>query len=528
MHSSHESMPLNFNNLFHFRSIKNKLRLIAAISTLLLVATSGYFLMTDYQSNRTARVLAVRQNVEIGHSILVWAQQMESAGTYSRKQAQQLAIQAVKTIRYSGDEYFWLQDTNANIVMHPFRPDFDGKDGSGIKDPNGQAIFTLFSNRALQADGGGTVEYQWPKPGQAKPVSKISYVKNFAPWGWVIGSGVYADDLQAAFIKSLWRTAAVVVLALVINLLMVRTVYRSVSRGLDKAVRVARAISQRDLTQAITVKGQDEVSALLIAMKSMSHDLNDTLRTVRDTTGQLAQASEQIAAGNADLSGRTESTAANLEETAASMEQLTSSVAQNAQAARKAAICATTASEVAAQGGHAVSQVIKTMGGISASSHRIADIISVIDGIAFQTNILALNAAVEAARAGEQGRCFAVVAGEVRVLAQRSAQSALEIKTLIQSSVEQVTVGASQVEDAGRTMERVVSAVHEVHALIQEITTATSEQSDGIAQVNIAVAELDRMTQQNASLVEESAAATEALHEQAVQLSDSVSRFKLA
>ena len=512
---------------FNFRSIANKLRLIAAVSTLILVAISSYFLASEYDANRAGRELAVRQNVEVGHSILNWAHQLETSGSQTREQAQELAKRAIETARYGGNEYFWLQDTNAKVLMHPIRKDLNDKDASGIKDPDGQAIFVMFGKRALKADGGGIMQYQWPKPGQDKPVPKISYVKAFTPWGWVIGSGVYADDLRAAFVASLWRTAAVIALALVINLLMVRSVHRSVSKGLNKAIRVAQAISQRDLTQKITVKGHDEISDLLIAMKGMSHDLSDTLLAVRDTTSELAQASEQIATGNMDLSSRTESTAASLEETAASMEQLTSSVAQNAQAARQAAACATTASEVAAQGGQAVAQVIDTMNGISGSSRRIADIISVIDGIAFQTNILALNAAVEAARAGEQGRGFAVVASEVRVLAQRSAQAAREIKTLIQSSVEQVTTGASQVETAGRTMDRVVSAVHEVHALIQEITTATGEQSNGIAQVNVAVAELDRMTQQNAALVEESAAAAEALREQAVQLSERVNRFKL-
>ena len=508
-------------------SLVTKLRLMAAVSSCVLVLMSGFLLMEEYQLNRTGRERAVQQNVEVAHSVLEWAYQQETAGTHTREQAQKLATQALQAARYADNEYFWLQSTSAQVVMHPFRPDLNGTDGTHIKDPDGKAIFIVFAQRAQQPDGGGIVEYQWPKPGQDTPAPKISYVKGFKPWGWVVGSGVYADDLRASFLGSLTRTAVVIVIAMVVNLLMVRNVYRSVSRGLDKAIRVARAISQRDLTHTITVKGDDEISQLLGAMKTMSHDLTDTLRTVRDATDQLAQASEQIATGNLDLSSRTESTAANLEQTAASMEQLTGSVTQNAHAARQAASRATTAKEVAAQGGQAVSAVVHTMNGITESSRRIADIISVIDGIAFQTNILALNAAVEAARAGEQGRGFAVVAGEVRSLAGRSAEAAREIKSLIQASVEQVEAGATQVETAGNTMDRVVTAVQEVHALIQEITNATGEQSNGIAQVNVAVAELDRMTQQNASLVEESAAAAENLREQAIALSDSVNRFRL-
>jgi methyl-accepting chemotaxis protein len=489
---------------------------------------SGFLLVEEYQLNRAGRERAVQQNVEVAHSILEWGYQLETSGSHSREQAQQLATQALQAARYGGNEYFWLQGTDARVVMHPFRPDLNGTDGSNIKDPDGKAIFIVFAQRAQQADGGGIVEYQWPKPGQDAPAPKISYVKAFKPWGWVVGSGVYADDLRASFIASLTRTLIVIAVAMVINLLMVRNVYQSVSRGLDKAIRVARAISQRDLTHTITVKGDDEISQLLGAMKTMSHDLTDTLRTVRDATDQLAQASEQIATGNLDLSSRTESTAANLEQTAASMEELTGSVTQNAQAARRAAECATTASTVAAQGGKAVAQVVSTMDGISASSQRIADIIGVIDGIAFQTNILALNAAVEAARAGEQGRGFAVVASEVRSLAGRSAEAAKEIKSLITASVEQVEMGAAQVQTAGATMDQVVASVQEVHHLINDITTATTEQSGGIAQVNTAVSELDRMTQQNASLVEESAAAAENLREQAIALSESVNRFRLA
>ena len=496
-------------------SIVGKLRLMAAMSMLILIAVSGYMLLNQYQDNRRDREIAVRQTVEVGYSILAWAHQLETSGSHTREQAQQMAQQALQTVRYSGNEYFWLQDMNARVVMHPFRTDLNGKDGSGIKDPDGQAIFVMFAQRAQKSDGGGLVEYQWPKPGQDKPAPKISYVKGFAPWGWVLGSGVYADDLRAQFLSSLWRAAAVVVMALAINLLLVRNVYRTVTKGLNKAIRVARAIAGRDLTQKITIKGTDEISHLLQAMKDMSTGLVDTLHTVHSATERLAQASEQIASGNMDLSSRTESTAANLEETAASMEELTGSVAHNAEAARKAAERADQASAVATQGGDAVARVVDTMNGITESSRQIADIIGVIDGIAFQTNILALNAAVEAARAGEQGRGFAVVATEVRNLASRSADAARQIKTLIQASVERVEAGSTQVAEAGGTMARVVSSVHEVQTLIQEITHATTEQSNGISQVNVAVAELDRMTQQNASLVEESAAAAENLREQA-------------
>ncbi|RCX10742.1 methyl-accepting chemotaxis protein [Extensimonas vulgaris] len=508
-------------------TIAAKLRLMTALASLILVAISGYFLFEEYQITRAGREIAVRQTVEVAHSILGWAQQLEARGTYTRAQAQQLALQTLQAARYSGKEYFWVQDMQPRVLMHPFKPELNGQDASHIQDPDGKPIFVLFVRRAQQSDGGGFVTYQWPKPGEDQPVPKISYVKAFAPWRWVVGSGVYADDLRKNFLASLWRTLIVVALAVAVNLLLARNVQQSVVRGLDKAVRVARAISQRDLTQQVTVKGRDEISHLLAAMKAMSEDLTQTLRGVRQAAEQLAHTSAEIASGNQDLSSRTESTASNLEQTAASMEELTGSVTQNAEAARRAARCAETANEVATQGGEAVAQVVHRMEDIRASSRQIADITSVIDSIAFQTNILALNAAVEAARAGEQGRGFAVVASEVRTLAQRSAQAAREIKTLIENSVQQVEAGGAQAALTGQTMERVVAAVQEVHTLIQEITTATGEQSNGIAQVNVAVSELDRMTQQNAALVEESAAAAQALREQAMQLLESVQRFKL-
>jgi methyl-accepting chemotaxis protein len=294
------------------------------------------------------------------------------------------------------------------------------------------------------------------------------------------------------------------------------------------ASEAARVIADGDLTQPIDTEGGDELADMLRSLARMQAALRVLVGEVRSTSDSIGTASSEIATGNQDLSSRTEQTASNLQQTASSMAQLTGTVRQSADSARQADQLARSAADVAARGGAVVAEVVTTMEGINASSRKIADIIGVIDGIAFQTNILALNAAVEAARAGEQGRGFAVVAGEVRSLAQRSAAAAREIKGLIGDSVEKVAGGSRLVSDAGRTMQEIVGSVQRVSDIIAEITSAASEQSDGIGQVNGAVGQLDQMTQQNAALVEQSAAAAESLQAQAVTLARAVGAFRVS
>jgi methyl-accepting chemotaxis protein len=302
---------------------------------------------------------------------------------------------------------------------------------------------------------------------------------------------------------------------------------RSIVRPLAKAGQVARRVADGDLTVQVKVRSSDETGQLLQALSDMTQNLRSLVGDVAAGAHTVSDTSAQIAQGNVNLSQRTEQQASTLEETASSMEELTSTVTQNAQNARQATQLAVDASEVARKGGQVVGQVVSTMEGISESSRKIADIIGVIDGIAFQTNILALNAAVEAARAGEQGRGFAVVAAEVRNLAQRSAAAAKEIKTLIGDSVDKVAAGTKLVDAAGQTMEEIVTSVKKVSDLIAEIAAASAEQSSGIGQVNTAVTQMDQVVQQNASLVEEATAATESMKEQAAALLQLVSRFKL-
>ncbi|CAL60311.1 Methyl-accepting chemotaxis protein II [Herminiimonas arsenicoxydans] len=302
---------------------------------------------------------------------------------------------------------------------------------------------------------------------------------------------------------------------------------RLIARPLHDAVQIARSVAAGDLTQQIHVNSTNETGQLLQALKDMNDSLSKTVSAVRRGTETITVASGEIASGNADLSSRTEAQAGSLEETASSMEELTSTVRQNADNARQANQLVVSATEVAVKGGSVVSEVVITMGSIKDSSRKIVDIIGVIDSIAFQTNILALNAAVEAARAGEQGRGFAVVASEVRNLAQRSAGAAKEIKALIDDSVHKVDAGSKLVDQAGSTMQEIVTSVKHVADIMSEITSASQEQSDGIEQVNQAISQMDEMTQQNAALVEQAAAAAQSMQDQAVELSGAVAIFKL-
>ena len=340
--------------------------------------------------------------------------------------------------------------------------------------------------------------------------------------------GQQASAAATAAYDSARLTIALLLLAtVVLGMLLALWVARIVGRPLQEAVAVARQVADGDLTQEIEVKTTCETGQLMGALKDMTASLQALVAQVRSGTDTIATASSQIASGNQDLSSRTEQQASSLEETASSMEELTSTVKQNADNARQANQLAQSASGIAVKGGDVVGQVVDTMASINESSRKIVDIIAVIDGIAFQTNILALNAAVEAARAGEQGRGFAVVASEVRNLAQRSAAAAKDIKTLIGDSVEKVDAGSRLVDQAGATMDEIVASITRVTDIMTEITAASQEQSSGIEQVNTAIVQMDQVTQQNAALVEQAAAAAEAMMDQAAHLSQVVSAFKL-
>jgi methyl-accepting chemotaxis protein len=507
-------------------TIRQKLWGAVVIASIAFVGLSAWQALAKRDALFEEKRLATKHVVEVAHGVLAAYAKEVDAGRLGLEAAQTQAKAMIKGLRYEGQEYLWINDMKPVMVMHPFKPELDGKDLSGFKDPNGKALFVAFVD-VVKAKGAGYVDYLWPKPGASAPVPKVSYVQGFAPWGWLIGSGIYVDDVEAQFWADVRNTAIGVGLLLCIVLFAFGTLARMISRRLAHATVVARDIARGDLTDVVEVGSRDEIGQLMAALQEMETNLRSMVGAIRGSAHAIGESSAQIAEDSTGLASRAASQTASLEETAASMEELTQGVKQNSDNAAQANELAREASAVAVKGGEVVGAVVDTMGTISTSSKKIADIITVIDGIAFQTNILALNAAVEAARAGEQGRGFAVVATEVRSLAQRSAAAAKEIKTLIAASVANVDSGARLVAEAGETMQGVVQSVRRVTEIMADIATASRDQSQGIEELNDAIAQMDEMTQQNAALVEASSNAANSMRAHAGELEAAVAAFKL-
>ena len=433
----------------------------------------------------------------------------------------------IKAIKVGDTGYFYVLNAApgkayGDLLVHPTK---EGGNILASKDSSGREFI-----REMLEKKNGTIIYPWldAQQGETSPRDKMVGYAYFKDWSWVIAGGTYKDEItsESSQLRNRFIVLGLVALglfALALYLVVRATITRPLMLARDAAVQIAEG----DLTVSIDSSQRDEIGKLAQAMNGISRNLSSVVGQVRDGAEQIATASREISTGNLDLCTRTEQQASNLAATATSMEQLTVTVKQNADNARQANQMALNASSVAQKGGAMVTQVIDTMDSINQSSRKIVDIIGVIDGIAFQTNILALNAAVEAARAGEQGRGFAVVASEVRNLAQRSAAAAKEIKALIGASVDQVDAGSTLVKNAGVTMEEVLASVARVTDIMAEISAASAEQSGGIDHVNRSINEMDQVTQQNAALVEEASAAAEAMQEQAATLAGAVRLFKL-
>ncbi|MGN7873016.1 HAMP domain-containing protein [Mitsuaria sp. TWR114] len=499
-----------------------------------LAAVVGFVVLVMWLSHRSAmslldvKMITTVEQVKNAEQIAKRYFDRVGAGGLTEAEARKQAAAEIGKIRYSGNEYLWINDMSPKMVMHPIKPELNDKDLSGNKDPNGLKLFVAFVD-TVKSQGSGFVDYLWPKPGAKDPEPKRSYVAGFKPWGWVIGSGVYIDDVSAIARRDATIALTLVIAVGIAAMVAVEWFARGLKRRLDQMREVVEAVANGDLRAQVLgnqAAGSDEIGVVLTQVAAMQVRLSDLVRAIRDATDSIQHASQEVAMGSQDLSQRSEQAASSLQQTAASMQELTQQVTNSAQAAHQTNQLAIGAADRAKLGADVMGEVVQTMDGIAGASRKISDIISVIDGVAFQTNILALNAAVEAARAGEQGRGFAVVASEVRALAQRSANAAKEIKALINDSVSRVDAGSAQVGRAGEAMGQILQSVQQVSGTVAEISQSSAGQSDGLAQINQAVAHLDDMTQQNAALVEQTAAAAESLQQQARLLNAQVATFR--
>jgi methyl-accepting chemotaxis protein len=543
-----------------------------------LLAWEGW---SGYQRDLGGQQTALKHEVEVAHKVLEWAHSQETSGSLSRAEAQKVAKSAVAGLRYGQGDYFWINDMTPVMVMHPVKPELDGKDLSSYKDPNGLAVFKLFVE-AARTPPGGLVAYQWPKPGSEKPQDKISYVMAFQPWGWVIGSGIYIDnvlaDAQAVWLKE----GTVVALALLLGLYGLRSFHVAMRSGLQEAVNAADAVGAGRLDHLIPARaGRSEESRLLDALRTMQGSLrarkveddqrlaateaaghaatqvaqeigsavdgatqgdfslrialdgkeafhaelcgkfNQLIDTVSGTIREVRSAAGELTAASNQVSQTSQSLAHSASQQAASVEQTTASLQEIAASVKGNAESATVTDGIATQAAREAQDGGAAVSQTVEAMKSIAGKVKLIDDIAYQTNLLALNAAIEAARAGEHGRGFAVVAAEVRKLAERSQVASREIGTLAGSSVELA-------ERAGRLLTQMVPSIQKTGELVQEIAAASGEQSDGVNQITGAMSHLSSATQQTASASEELSATAEELSAQAMQLQELMSFFRLA
>lgn len=497
------------------------------------------------------KLLATKHVVQVIHTHLTQYDNRVKTGELSVADAQRLAMQDIRHMRYADNDYFWINDMTPKMIMHPTNPDLNGKDLTDNKDPNGLRIFVEFV-RIGREKGEGLLEYQWPKAGQTKPVDKISYVMLFKPWGWIVGSGIYVDDVQKD-LAALSIILLSVILAVVFgSLVLAWIVARSITQPVDKMLAAAQKLAEGDIDAKVDVDSKDEIGMLAQAFRNMTENIRTSVNSVariaegdltvaitpkseKDllsvsmlnmvdklkaiihhvmmTADNVAAGSEELSASSQQLSQGATEQAASAEEVSSSMEQMITSIKQNADNAQQTEKIALKSSQAAQEGGKSVAETVKAM-------KEIAGKISIIEEMARQTNILALNAAIEAARAGEHGKGFAVVASEVRKLAERSQTAAGEINKLSASSVQIA-------EQAGVMLDKMVPDIQKTSDLVQEISASSREQDSGAEQINRAIQQLDQVIQQNASASEEMSSTSEELASQAQQLQEAVAFFKI-
>ncbi|MBX5198084.1 methyl-accepting chemotaxis protein [Rhizobium sp. NZLR10] len=586
--------------------ISTRLYCLVGFTLAVLAATMVFFLNYSYSELEAERKAGLAQMDATALGIFDKYYRMEQAGTMTREQAQAAAKDVIGAMRYGADGYFWINDMHPTMVMHPIKPALNGTDISQMKDPNGKFLFVEFVNK-VKKDGKGFVDYYWPKPGADQPVLKYSYVAGFEPWGWIVGTGVYADDLAALYRQNAIWAAVLCLLGAAATIAIAYAIVRSVTAPIARLKAAMNAIAAEEASVEIAGSdrrdeiGQmakallvlrdsvDERSALrgrederqrqiederrgneaslrsasdrqnramqalgvgleklaggdlTVAIDDIGEDyaklrsdfntavdaLNGVIQAIAESSRVVNESASDISEATGNLSKRTEQQAAALEETAAALDEITATVKTASERANEAREMVAETKVSAGRSGDIVRNAVTAMGRIEESSSRINQIISVIDEIAFQTNLLALNAGVEAARAGEAGRGFAVVAQEVRELAQRSANAAKEIKTLISRSAAEVEGGVALVRSTGEALVEIEGLVNRVNDHVASIATAAREQSTGLNEINGSVNHMDQMTQQNAAMVEETTAASRTLADESTQLKTLLANFRL-
>jgi methyl-accepting chemotaxis protein len=539
-------------------SLKIKFRIMEAVAAAGLLTLAGFWIHGEYARIFQDKEEKVRQLVEVPYSILVQQQQLEVAGKLTREQAQRRALEIIGALRYEGNNYFWVNDMHPTMVMHPIKPNLNGQDLTDYKDPKGKALFVEMV-AVVRANGAGFVPYMWPKPGTANglPQPKLSFVKGFEPWGWMLGTGIYVDDVAAIWRKDAAEAAGITVGCLIVLLTLTIGMSRFVLAALSQMLERVRDIAegQGDLTKRISADNRDELGELARAFNSFLEKLHAMIAEVAGDTrllagasGAMSQSAEEQAKESQGQHARTQHVATAVQETDEAIEQVSRNSSDAAGAARQAAEIAHAGGIILKETQEQVRSACGTLGGASRMvedlgkrSDQIGDIVETITGIADQTNLLALNAAIEAARAGDMGRGFAVVADEVRKLAERTASSTGEIATLIHSIQEQIRNavsamqnGAQQFEQSAQATERasaslqqMVETSRKVEDMVARIATAANQQSVSSKAINISVGEIARSTEVAAEGARSAQQGTEELSRLALDLERLVGQFRL-
>jgi methyl-accepting chemotaxis protein len=491
---------------------RNKILLIIS---LMLIGISAVIALSLYELKHNLledRKVKTKHVVETAYGVLEYYDSLFKAGKLPKQDAQRNAIAEIKSLRYEDKEYFWINDMHPTMIMHPYKPELDGTDLSDYKDPAGKRLFVEFVD-TVKNNKAGFVDYLWPKPNFKDPVPKISYVKGFEPWGWLIGSGIYIDDVDTVFWREARKYISVSVLAGLLIFILGLYITHITTGALNKALHASDSLAEGDLTVELERGSSDETGKVLSGIKNMVDKLRQIVGDVKYASDNVTSGSKQMSMNSEQMSQGASEQASSIEEISASMEEMVANIRQNADNAQQTEKIALKASDDARESGQAVSLTVSAM-------KEIASKISIIEEIARQTNLLALNAAIEAARAGEHGRGFAVVASEVRKLAERSQAAAAEISHLSGSSVQVA-------EQAGELLAKLVPDIQKTADLVQEISGASAEQNNGVQQINKAIQQMDQVVQQNASAAEEMASTAEELASQSEHLQDIMRFFKV-